>query len=373
MRVAFDTSICAFNQAGTARYARALLETLRDEAGRAGVTLIPLGLPRAIQATAAGPKRKAVSLFWEWVYIPWMLPALCQRHRCDLLHTTIPSPVRAVPCPVVTTVHDVIPILYPQWFARVMGTRLRRWIRRGVEQATHIIADSHSTAADLERLALAPHTPVTTIYPGSLLTAPSSTPSSPVAATGSDGYLLSVGTLEPRKNLGTVLEAYRLLLARTPTAPPLLVVGAADWMAEDVAAYAARLGVGEKVRLLGFVPDEQLPGLYQGARLLVYPSLYEGFGFPPLEAMSNGCPVVASNVSSIPEVVGEAGLLVEPTSASQVADAMHRLLTDEPLANRLRQRGREQARSFSWQRCAEETMAVYQSVLVDDRVSRLVA
>ncbi|HEX8680911.1 MAG TPA: glycosyltransferase family 1 protein [Ardenticatenaceae bacterium] len=354
MRVAVDISICAFNRAGSARYAGALLETLQREANHAEITVVPLSLPSTLAATAAGPKRKAVTLFWELVYAPILLPRLCQRHGCDLLHTTIPTPICALPYPVVTTVHDVIPILYPQWFPPVMGRRLRRWLRVAMSHATHVIANSQNTAQDLAPFA--PHVPITAIYPGSLL----ASPASPLPAPrGEHSYILCVGTLEPRKNLGTVLEAYRLLVEQEANVPDLLVVGAADWMASDVQEYAQRLGIAERVRLAGFVSDDELQSLYQQATMLVYPSLYEGFGFPPLEAMSNGCPVIVSNVSSLPEVVGEAGVLVEPTDAAKLAGAIHQLLSDPKRADLLRERGYAQARRFSWGRCARETISVY--------------
>lgn len=361
MRVAIDISICTFNKAGSARYARALLDALQEEASKSDVMLVPLDLPRSLQATAPSSRRKAVTLFWEMVYAPWLLPLLCQRHRCDLLHTTIPTPVRTLSLPIVTTVHDVIPALYPQWFPRMMGLRLQRWLRVAAKAATHIIANSKNTARDLATLNLAsPDTPITAIYPGSFLT---STATSDGLLQGDGAYILSVGTLEPRKNLATVLEAYALLLRGGVEPPKLLVAGAADWMASDVEAYATRLGLSGKVELAGFVSDERLQALYQGATMLVFPSLYEGFGFPPLEAMSNGCPVIASSVSSLPEVVGEAGVLVEPTNAAQLAEAMRQMLADPEWVERLRQRGYEQASRFTWKQCAQETVAVYRQAV----------
>jgi glycosyltransferase involved in cell wall biosynthesis len=358
MRVAVDTSIYTFNRAGSARYAGALLEALQRQADPAEITIVPLSLPSTLVATAAGPKRKAVTLFWELVYAPILLPRLCQRHRCDLLHTTIPTPVGALSYPIVATVHDAIPILYPQWFPPVMGRRLRRWLRVAMSRATRVIASSQSTARDLA--AFAPGAAITVIYPGSFL---ASSASPLPAPRGGRSYILCVGTLEPRKNLGTVLEAYRLLVEQEPNVPGLLVVGAADWMASDVQAYAQRLGIAERVKLTGFVSDDELQSLYQQAAMLVYPSLYEGFGFPPLEAMSNGCPVIASNVSSLPEVVGEAGVLVEPTDAAQLSGVMRELLSDPQRADLLRERGYAQARRFSWEQCARETISVYRQVL----------
>jgi glycosyltransferase involved in cell wall biosynthesis len=225
-------------------------------------------------------------------------------------------------------------------------------------RATHVIASSQNTARDLA--AFVPHASITVVYPGSFLA--SSTSSLP-APRGERSTILCVGTLEPRKNLGTVLEAYRLLVEQEANVPGLLVVGAADWMASDVQEYAQRVGITERVRLVGFVSDDELQSLYQQATMLVYPSLYEGFGFPPLEAMSNGCPVIASNVSSLPEVVGEAGVLVEPTDAAQLAGAIRELLVNPQRVDILRERGYAQAQRFSWEKCARETISVYRQVL----------
>jgi glycosyltransferase involved in cell wall biosynthesis len=357
LRIGFDLSILAFNRAGNARYAQSLFEALRDQTSRSGLALVPLGLPAPFHAPSAGPKRKAVTLFWELVYVPFLLPALCKRHGCDLLHATSPMPLRAMPLPVVGTVMDAIPLLFPEWFTPVMGARLRRWLRKTVAHADHLIAISENTARDIERLFPERAVPITVTHLGSFLD--SFEPAEPAALPHGRPYILSVGTLEPRKNLSTVLEAYARLAAGMAGPPDLVVVGATGWMAGDVEKRVEELGLGGRVRLAGFVTDAELRLLYRDASMLVYPSLYEGFGIPPLEAMGEGCPVISSSISSLPEVVGDAGLLVDPTSVQQVADAMRAVLEDQELASSLGKLGRQRADLFSWKKCATSTLGVY--------------
>ena len=172
-------------------------------------------------------------------------------------------------------------------------------------------------------------------------------------------YFLYLGTLQPRKNLERLLQAYAQLSGDVPA---LVLAGAKGWYFERIAAAIAALGLGERVFLPGYVPDEDVPALLTGALALVFPSLYEGFGLPVLEAMACGTPVVTANTSSLPEVVGEAGLLVDPLRVDEIAAAMQRLLADEALRAELSRRGLERAGLFSWDRCARETLAVLEGV-----------
>lgn len=366
MRIGLDISICAFNQAGNARYAQSLLQALQKQAEKESLTIVPLSLPAPLQAIDSGIKRKVVTLFWETIYAPFLLPALARSHKLDLLHLTAPMPIGKAPCPVVTTIHDMIPILFPQWYSFITGTRLRRWMNRAVQGSTHFITDSDSTTRDLKQY-FKPQKPITRIYLGSYLTMPPDSAekaikdSAPLHFTNQP-YILSVGTLEPRKNLATVLDAYKMLLNQVELAPDLLIVGAKGWLT-DIEARTQQLGITDHVKLTGFVTDKELQTLYQQATMLVYPSLYEGFGIPPLEAMSSGCPVITSNASSLPEVVADAGILIDPTDTNALSDAMQHLLTHPAQASLLREKGYRQAARFSWARCAEETVAVYRQML----------
>jgi glycosyltransferase involved in cell wall biosynthesis len=176
-------------------------------------------------------------------------------------------------------------------------------------------------------------------------------------------YILYVGSLEPRKNLLRLLEAYRLVREWSPRWG-LVIVGARNaWKSTPVAAAVERYGLQDNVTFTGYVPDEDLPALYNGAGLFCFPSLYEGFGLPVLEAMACGAPVVTSNTSSLPEVAGEAALLVDPYDVEAIAAAMQRVLSEPELAEDLRRRGLARAAEFTWERTARETIAVYERVL----------
>jgi glycosyltransferase involved in cell wall biosynthesis len=173
-------------------------------------------------------------------------------------------------------------------------------------------------------------------------------------------YILHVGTMEPRKNLVRLVQAFAKL-RRSRLAIQLVLAGAQGWMYEDVLAEVERLGLEEDVIVLGRVDAESLPALYNGARCVAYPSLYEGFGLPVLEAMACGTPIVTSRTSSLPEVVGDAGVLVDPYDVGQIAEALEQLIVDEDAARCYAQRGRQRASAFSWEATARKTLQVYEN------------
>jgi glycosyltransferase involved in cell wall biosynthesis len=175
-------------------------------------------------------------------------------------------------------------------------------------------------------------------------------------------YLLSVGTLEPRKNHARLIEAYhRLKQSRPDLALPLILAGGKGWLYDGIAQLIERLGLQKDVRFLGYVPLDDLPYVMAGASAFVYPSLYEGFGLPPLEAMSCGTAVIASNTTSIPEVVGDAGILVDPMSIDEIAKALESVLSNSGLRDRMEARSLERAKNFSWERTARATLRAYEA------------
>jgi alpha-1,3-rhamnosyl/mannosyltransferase len=176
-------------------------------------------------------------------------------------------------------------------------------------------------------------------------------------------YLLAVSTLEPRKNLSAVLAAFAQLPQKTRQQYPLVIVGMRGWGEGLVSAGLRQMIANGEVRLTGYVPQADLPILYAGARLFVYPSLYEGFGLPPLEAMACGVPVIVSDRASLPEVVGNAGIMVDPLDDRHLAQRMLELIEDDARHRSLSLAGRQRAQKFGWRHCAEQTMAVYAKVL----------
>jgi alpha-1,3-rhamnosyl/mannosyltransferase len=176
-------------------------------------------------------------------------------------------------------------------------------------------------------------------------------------------YILAVATLEPRKNLDTLIAAYAQIPDALRSRYPLVIAGMRGWGESLVSANLKQMIARGEVRLTGYVPQEDLPLLYAGARVFAYPSLYEGFGLPPLEAMACAVPVIASRRASLPEVVGDAGILVEAMDDVDIAEQMRKVIEDDALHSRLAQLGQARAQTFSWNQCAAETLALYQQVL----------
>jgi glycosyltransferase involved in cell wall biosynthesis len=268
----------------------------------------------------------------------------------------------------VVTVHDLTCLHFPQFHPWTRRTLFRLGIRRAARLADAIIVPSSATKSDL--VARFPATePKIHVIPEAH--GEQFLPLSPTATTRVIGqyglqyrdYLLFAGNVEPRKNLLAVIEAYNRLRRRVGSAPCLAIAGGEGWKNRPIHHAAAASPFAGDIRFLGRVTDAELPALMNGALAFVYPSLYEGFGLPPLEAMACGTPVITSNRSSLPEVVGAAALLVDPGDTGELADAMARIVDDEPLREDLRERGLKQAQSFSWDETARMTVRVYESVL----------
>ena len=244
---------------------------------------------------------------------------------------------------------------------------MRLQIPLAVRRASFIITDSeHARREIVEMFGVADgRIAVTPLgYPPAM-----DDPPDPVRAAGvrqrfglPDRYILYVGTIQPRKNLNMLIEAFAILRSNGDTTLKLVIAGRKGWLYEALFARITSLGLEQDVIFTGFVPDEDLPGLYDGACLFVYLSLFEGFGLPPLEAMARGVPVVTSNTTSLPEVVGEAGITVSPHSRDDVVEGMRRVLSDTATADNLRQAGKARARHFSWDRTERETLALYRLV-----------
>ena len=266
----------------------------------------------------------------------------------------------------VCTLHDLTPLLFPELHTAENQELHWEKFRFAQEQADVVIADSEATKRDIvEHLGIAPER-VKVVYCG---VSPAFHPIQDRAYLEAvlnprglepQGYILHVGTIEPRKNLVRLIEAYAQLRDLVPKpVPKLALVGAPGWHFKEVFDRVATLDLGDYVEFVGQAPAEILPAVYNGALFFVYPSLYEGFGLPPLEAMACGVPVLTSNASSLPEVVGDAGVMVSPTDTRMLAEAMAELVCDANRREALGKGGLIRAASFSWERAARETLAVY--------------
>ena len=311
-----------------------------------------------------------VPRLWTHVGLSWEM----LRRPPDLLF--VPSHVVPLVHPrcCVVTVHDLGYHHYPETHTAWQNLYLRWSTRHNARSARRILADSEATRRDLVAFYGTPPAKISVVYPGrdeSL--APVRDPALLAAARArydlAGDYLLYVGTLQPRKNLVRLIQAYaacRALLAGSGVpVPHLVLAGQKGWLYDDIVGEVDRLGLQRQVRLTGYVPDEDLAPLLSGALAFVFPSLYEGFGLPVLEAMACETPVICSNAASLPEVAGEAALLVDPLDTEALAQAMARVVTDEDLRRALAARGLSQVQRFSWRRCAAETLAVLEEAAAE--------
>ena len=268
----------------------------------------------------------------------------------------------------VVTVHDLGYLRYPD--AHTAGARhYLDWSTRwNAHQATAVLADSEATRADLVRFYGAVIEKIHVVYLGR--DAGLKQVSDPLCLANvraryglARRYLLYVGTLQPRKNLERIVHAFERICDRPELAElQLVLAGKQGWLYETLYSQVVRAGLQGRVIFPGYVADEDLGALLSGATAFVFPSLYEGFGIPVLEAGGCGVPVITSNTSSLPEVAGDAALLVDPLDVDAIADAMYRLVTDEALRAELARRGFENVKRFSWDKCARETLAVLEGV-----------
>ena len=300
-----------------------------------------------------------------FVRIPVTFPVELRRHRADLLHVQFTAPPFA-PCPVVATIHDLSFEHLPETFNRRSWMQLRLTVRRTARTAAHIIAPSEFSRRDLlETYGVAPERVSVT----HAAAAPHFRPATPDAVTevkrryGIEGdYVLAVGSIQPRKNLVRLVRAYSDLRRRRShdKLPGLVLVGKRAWLYGETLRAVERSGVASNVIFTGYVPERDLPALYTGALCFVYPSYFEGFGLPPLEAMQCGTAVVTGDRTSLPEVVGDAGLLVNPFDEDAIGAAVASLIDDRELRARLGRRGQERAALFNWTETARLTLQVYE-------------
>lgn len=372
LRIGFNAALFSptrdFRAAGVHRYIVALLDAVSRLEDLRVTAFVPSAARAQAQSRWPGftirgapglAERPLGRILWEQL----VLPAALRRAAVDVYHGAAYALPLASRTPAVVTVHDLSFFRLPETFPRAQGAYLRAATRRAVRRAAALIAVSEFTRRELIELVGADPARVFSVPngcdPACRVLSADAVEAWRVRTRLPERFILTVGTLQPRKNLGTLIEAYARLRGQDPTAPELLIAGAPGWGGEDLAGQTRALGIAEQVRFTGYVPGEDLPLLYNAATLFAYPSRYEGFGLPVVEAMACGTPVVLAAASSLPEVAGGAGLAVDPGDSEAWAGALAALLADPDRRAAMRAAGLARAARFTWERAARETVAVY--------------
>lgn len=372
MRILVDYTSGIAQNAGISRYTRNLVDALLSIDHDDSYTLFSADKPRTARGFPTAPNVRAVvgplsnkrmTTLWHRFRAPLPIEALAG--SADVFHSpdfALPPVARAR---TVVTIHDLAFLTHPESALPSVRRYLLRVTPRAVERADRIIAVSQRTADDLVALIGAPHEKITTIHLGvdpGLPRVEDLTRLEQVAARLGirRPFALAVGTIEPRKNYVRLIQAFRQIRGTAGAPAQLIIVGRRGWLYDSVFSALSEAGMGNSALILERVTDGDLAALYSMATMLVTPSLYEGFGIPPVEAMAFGVPVIVSDGGALPEVVGEAGIVFPATDVEALASAMLRVGSDERLRHEMSLASQERARAFDWTQAARATLAVYQ-------------
>lgn len=354
LRVAFDVSSMRGRKTGIGVYTEQLLRALNAYAPQIEIARIDDDAP-VEQRTDRRIWREQVTL-----------PRHAQRARADILHLTGFAAPLVSRTPVVLTVMDLIGVLFAENFPPASRFYWSKYLPFTLRAARHIITLSEHTKRDVLRLTRVPAERVTVLPPGldarfHVLDDAAALQDARARLALPEHFFLCVSTLEPRKGIDTLINAYAKIVAQVDE--QLVIVGKRGWYFETLFARVRALQLETRVHLTAYVADGDMTALYNRATAFVFPSRYEGFGYPPLEAMACGAPVISSNAASLPEVVGDAGMLCAPNDTECFARAMVEVATNESLRNKLRAQGLQRAKMFSWERAVNELVQCYESLV----------
>lgn len=355
------------NRSGTGRYTLELARAFQSLSTEATIDCFwPDGSIRSSKDHPSSLPEESMPPFRRFLKEQWSLPRLVKKKAYDLLHYPVGTGLLFSPARHVLTIHDLCYMRNPDWFPKSRVHYYRMLMGNNARKAARIFADSEATARDVEELLRIPSDRIDVIPLGvDRNFQPASTQDRESLRARLElpkDFFLFVGTLEPRKNLLTLIRAW----ARLPLElPDLVLAGRVGWKLsrEELSSLAGHKS--DRLHFLDHVPGDLLPALYSEARAFVYPSFMEGFGLPPLEAMACGTPVITSNTSSLPEVTGDAAILVSPTKEEELAGALEWLAGNDSLHEKLREKGLNRAAQFSWEKTAALSLAGYKKALED--------
>jgi glycosyltransferase involved in cell wall biosynthesis len=377
MRIGIDVTAAVTQGGGIGRYTRELVQALVQARTPHQFTLFSAKPPAHLPVpnplpTGAQVVYKPAPLDERWLYRMWYrlrlpLPVQLRTGALDLFH----SPDFVLPpvygrIPTLLTVHDISFAHYPETFPRRLVDYLNRVVPWSIDRATHVLADSVATKEDLMAVWQVPAQKITVLYSGvherfaPVVDGVAQTAVRQKYGLAERPYLLAVGTVQPRKNYQMLIRAFGAVAAAYPH--DLAIAGGKGWLDDEMMVEIERQGLNGRVRFIGFVDDADLPTLYSAATLFVFPSLYEGFGLPLLEAMGCGVPVITANTSSLPEVAGDAAVQLSPHDEAAWTAAMLALLADDPRRAVLVAAGFRRVRQFRWQQSAVQLLAIYEAL-----------
>lgn len=361
MKIGIDARNLVPSLSGIGRYVLEMSRVL-GELGHCPVLYLPEP-PQQIVPDIPGSIVRVGNFYGPWRRMLWSatyLPHLANEDSVDVFwgpSHRLPTGLDPI-IPTVLTIHDLV------WRKASQTMRWQTWLgervfmRNALIRADAIVADSNATADDVEEFLPSVRHRVNVIYPGLTQLSPKD-----VETTGpSERYALFVGTLEPRKNLRRILEAFSSLPQAVSANIKLVIAGGQGWRMGNLCDLIMQLGLSEKVVLEGHVSNSRLATLYASAEFLLMPSLYEGFGFPIIEAQSFGIPVITSNISSMPEVAGDGAILVNPTSVEEIRNAIQTLATQADVIGQLGVKARQNAERFTWKQSADQLITIFQDL-----------
>ena len=369
MHIGFDAHSIGTGLGGNETYASNLIEALAEVDTRNRYTLYVTKREAVDRFANRWPNVKVRKTLphTPLIRIPLTLTAELRRRPVDILHVQYTAPPLA-PCDTVVMIHDLSFEHIPETFKRRSWMQMRLTVRRTARSAAHILTDSEYSRQDILRTyRLPPERVTTTPLAASSRFEPVTDTHDLSRVLNKYGihrdYILAVGSIQPRKNIARLIRAYTLMLSQHPdNAPRLVVVGKRAWLFEETIKAAAVSAASENIVFTGYVPDSDLAALYTGALCFAYPSFFEGFGIPLLEAMRCGTPTITSDRTCFPEVVGDASLIIDPFDEQSIANGLWQMVSDAALREQLRSRGFVRCRLFDWRHTARQTLAVYEQV-----------